>query len=157
MRYTHMMEYYSAIKRNKSELSCSAGTSSLLIQSEVSQEEKNSWYLHTYTWNLEKQYRWTYSQGRNGDADMENGPVGTVGEGEGGMNWGSCTDRYTLSGVKQVTSRKLLHNPGSPAWCQWWPRGAGWKGRGRRQRKGIYIYMILYIYTKYTHICCYCC
>jgi len=31
-------------------------------------------------WNLEKWYRGTYLQGRKGDADVENGPVDTVGE-----------------------------------------------------------------------------
>ena len=41
-------------------------------------------------WNLEKQYRRTYSQGRNREADVENGLVRGVGGGRregGGMNW----------------------------------------------------------------------
>ena len=37
-------------------------------------------------WNLEKWYRYTYLQGRNRKAGVENGHVDTVGEGEGGMN-----------------------------------------------------------------------
>ena len=32
-------------------------------------------------WNLEKWYRYTYLQGRSKDTDVENGCVGTVGEG----------------------------------------------------------------------------
>ena len=31
-------------------------------------------------------YRWTYAQGRNRDAEAENGLGDTVGEGEGGTN-----------------------------------------------------------------------
>ena len=48
-----------------------------------------------YIWNLEKWYRWTYLQGRNRDAYVENGYVDTVGQGEGGMNWEIRTDIYT--------------------------------------------------------------
>ena len=32
-------------------------------------------------------YWWTYLQGTNRDADVEDGPVHTAGGGEGGMNW----------------------------------------------------------------------
>ena len=34
-------------------------------------------------WNLEKWYRWTYLQGRNTDADVENGCVNTEGREKG--------------------------------------------------------------------------
>ena len=54
-----------------------------------SEREKQISYINAYMWNLETQYWWIYSQGRNGDADVENGLVDTVGEGEGGMNWES--------------------------------------------------------------------
>ena len=53
-------------------------------------------------WNLEKLYWWTNLQGRNRDADVVNGLVDTVGEGEGGMNRNSSIDIYTL--VKWVKS-----------------------------------------------------
>ena len=39
-------------------------------------------------------------QGSNGDADIESGLVGTVGEGESGMNWESSTEMNTLSYIK---------------------------------------------------------
>ena len=39
-------------------------------------------------------------QGRNGDTDIENGLMDTAGEGEGGKNWESSIDIYTLSCVK---------------------------------------------------------
>ena len=53
-----------------------------------SEREKQISYIDTYTWSLEKWYWWTYSQGNNGDSDIENRLVEGVGEGEGGMNWG---------------------------------------------------------------------
>ena len=43
---------------------------------------------------LEKWCWWTYFQGRNRNADVENGLVDTVGK-EGGMKWGSRIDMYT--------------------------------------------------------------
>ena len=84
------------------------------IQSKVSQKENNK-YIKAYTWNLEKSNWWAYLQKRNGDTDVYNGLVGTVGEGEGSTNWESNIDIYTLSCVKYITSRKLLYNTGSPA------------------------------------------
>ena len=44
----------------------------------------------------ERRYKWACLQGRNRDADVENGCVDTAGEGEGGTNWESCIDVYTL-------------------------------------------------------------
>ena len=37
-------------------------------------------YIYAYTWDLEKWYRWTYLQGKNRDANVENEPVYMVGE-----------------------------------------------------------------------------
>ena len=41
-------------------------------------------------------------QGYNGDTDLENEVVDTVGEGEGKMNGESSIDIYTLPYVKQL-------------------------------------------------------
>ena len=41
-------------------------------------------------------YRWTYLQGQNWDGVIEIGLVDTAQEGEGGMNWQSSIDMYTL-------------------------------------------------------------
>ena len=59
MKYLNIMEYYSAIRRNKTvsfaEMWMDLET---IIQSEVSQKEKNKYrILNAYTWNLEKWYR----------------------------------------------------------------------------------------------------
>ena len=58
MWYIYTMEFYSAIKRNEIgsfvEMWKDLET---VIQSEVSQKEKNISYINTYMWNLEKWYR----------------------------------------------------------------------------------------------------
>ena len=52
--YVYTMEYYSAIKRNTFEsLLIRWMNLKLIIQSEVSQKEKNK-YIHAYVWNLER-------------------------------------------------------------------------------------------------------
>ena len=53
--YIYTMEYYSAIKRNKIELFAVRWMDlESVIQSEVSQREKQIPYAKTYTWNLKK-------------------------------------------------------------------------------------------------------
>ena len=53
---------------------------------------------------------WTQKEScNNGDADIENRLVGTVGEGEGGTNSKSNTETYTLPYVKQIASGNLLY------------------------------------------------
>ena len=74
-----------------------------VIQSEASQKErkkKQISYIYVYIWNLEKWYRWIYLQGRKRDVDVENSFVDTEGKGEGGSNWESSIDIYTLLHVK---------------------------------------------------------
>ena len=45
-------------------------------------------------------YWWTYLQGRNRNAEGENGPVDAAEEGEGGINWESSIDVYKPPRVK---------------------------------------------------------
>ena len=49
---------------------------------EVNQKEKNIPYINEYMWHLEKWDRWAYWQGRNTDADVENGHADMVGREE---------------------------------------------------------------------------
>ena len=42
--------------------------------------------INAYMWNLEKQYRWTYVQGRDRVTGVDNRRVYTVWGGKGGMN-----------------------------------------------------------------------
>ena len=66
------MDYYSAIKWNGivpfAEMWMDLET---IIQSEVSQKEKQITYINAYMQNLEKWYRWTYLQSRNRDTGVE--------------------------------------------------------------------------------------
>ena len=54
-------------------------------------------------------------QGRNGDADIENGLMDTMREGEDGTNGESSIVAYTQSRVKWITGEKLPCNTDSPA------------------------------------------
>ena len=54
-------------------------------------------------------------QGRNGNAEVENGFVDTVGEEESGMNGESSIDVYALPCAKYIAGEKLLGNTGIPA------------------------------------------
>ena len=56
------------------------------------EREKQISYISTYMCSLEKWYRWTYLQGRNKDADVENRHMDIAGEGEGRMNWEISND-----------------------------------------------------------------
>ena len=64
-------------------------------------------------WNLEKWYRWTGLQGRNGDTDVESKCMDTKAESSGG--WGVCDelsdwdwDVYT-DVIKLMTNKNLLY------------------------------------------------
>ena len=59
-----------------------------IIQWSKSEREKQISYIgiDAYMWNLERWYWWTYFQGSNGDADIDNRLVDAVEEGEGGTN-----------------------------------------------------------------------
>ena len=54
--------------------------------------------IDAYIWNLERWYGWTYLQGSNGDADIENKlrDKGWGEEGEGEMNEKSTMEAYTV-------------------------------------------------------------
>ena len=83
-----------AIKRNEFE--------SILVRwmnlEPVIQKEKQILYIKACLWNHEKWHWWTYLQGWNGDADVQNGLVDTVGQGESGSHGESSINIfiYTL-------------------------------------------------------------
>ena len=78
-----------------------------------------------------------YHLGHQGSCICYVCPIPKWGEGESGMNWESSLDIYILPCVKQITSKKLIHNTGSSAWCSvitlrdWiWRWKGGSRGRG---------------------------
>ena len=93
-------------------------------------------------WNLDRLYWWTYTQGSNGDADIEKKLVNSGGEGEGGKNWESSIETYPLSYLKWLRELKSS--------ALWQPRGLGWGGGGMggsRRREHMYTYgqfMLMY-------------
>lgn len=122
-----------------------------VIQSEACQKERNNCsILNAYIWNLEKQYWWTYVQGRN-----RRRLVDTAGEEDSGTNWDSSTETHTLPYAKQTTSGKLLGDTGRSTGLQgalWQPGGVGCAGG----RGGIHIYLRLIqvvVWRKPTQYC----
>ena len=106
-----------------------------VIQSELSQKErKPTLYISICIWNLEKWYRGAYLQERNRDADIENGPVDPVWEGEGRTNRGSSADMYTTkcnepAGAAAARRGLSSRSMATRAWGKEWQGGL--RGRGQ--------------------------
>ena len=83
MWYIYTREYDSAIKMNAfGSVLMRWMNLELIIQSEVSQKEKDKYHILTHNvWNLERWYQRSYVQGSKGDRDIKD----SVGEGEDGM------------------------------------------------------------------------
>ena len=89
-------------------------------------------------WNLEKWCRWTYLQGRNRDADVENRPMDMCGD---GINWEIGIDVYTLPCVNQLVGSSCI-SQGAQLGALWWPTGVdggGVRGRSNRERVCVHI------------------
>ena len=101
-----LMEHYSVIKRTAFESILMRWMNlEPIIQSEVSQEEKNKYCMLTYIWNLERWYWCTYLQNSNVDADIENRLMDMAGW-EGKKERVGCLERvtwkHTWPSVKQI-------------------------------------------------------
>ena len=82
----YSIEYYWAIKRNKSEsVELRWMSQECIIQSEVSQIEENKYRILMHIMESRKTVLMTLIVGQD-VRDVENIPVDTVGEGEGVMN-----------------------------------------------------------------------
>ena len=96
---------------------------------------------------------WTYLQGQNRDADIENRPLDTVGEGEGGMNRESSMETHTLPYLNYIASGDLLYDSGSSNLCSLTThRGRmGWEVGGSFKSMGTYgWFMLMYAETNTT-------
>ena len=112
MWYIQIMEYYSTIKRNKFGSFVETWMDlETVIQSEISQKEKNKYHMLTHICGTQK----NGLQGRNGDTDVEKKLMDTKGgkwRGRGGgglMNWEIGIDMYTLICIKWITNKNLLY------------------------------------------------
>ena len=108
------MEYYSAVIKEHIRISPNEVDEPRACYTEWSQSEREKYHIlmHIYV-HLERWYWWTYLQGSNGDAHMENRLVDTVWEGDGWTNWDSSMETYTLPYLKQRASGNLLYDVGS--------------------------------------------
>ena len=71
LSYIYTMEYYSAIKRNTFESILMRWMNlETIVQSKVSQKEKDKYCILTYIWSLEKRYLRIYLQGSNGETNI---------------------------------------------------------------------------------------
>ena len=148
MWYIYTMEYSLGIKRNKIESFVVTWVNlEPDIQHEVSQKEKNKYYILTHLWTLDRWYWWTYLHGRNRDADTENGLVEGVRR-RRGANWESNTDVYALACVRQRANRKLLSSTESQLGALWWSKGSNGRGQWEAISRGRG-----YIYTRLWLIC----
>ena len=108
--YIYTMEYYSAIKKNSFESVLMRWMKlEPIIQSEVSQKDKDHYSILTYIYGI-------YKYGNNNpifkterDTDVQNGLLDSVGEGEGGMFQENSIETCVLSRVKQITSPGWMH------------------------------------------------
>ena len=72
-----------------------------IIEWSKSERERQILYVKTYTRNIDRWYWWNDLQGSNGDTDIKNRLLDSVGEGEGGMIWENSIETCILSNVKQ--------------------------------------------------------
>ena len=122
----------------------------------IQREVRKILYINAYIWNLEKRYWWTYFAGQQRRPDIGNRLVGSVGEGEGEMNWKRSTETYILPYVKQPVGICYMMQ-GVPLGALWQPRGVGqggWEagssGRGHKYTICIpytYIYGSFMLFT----------
>ena len=87
-----------------------------IIQSEVSQKEKNKYHTLTHICGIQKNGTDdSVCKAEIRDTDVENfwtpsgASGGGVGGGAGGMNWEIGIDIYTLICIKYITNKNLLY------------------------------------------------
>ena len=71
-----------------------------IMQSKVSEKEKNKYRILTHIYGIQKRQQ----QGSNGDADIKNRLVNTVGQAQGGTTYTMYIEIYTLLSGKQTAN-----------------------------------------------------
>ena len=103
-----------------------------MIQTEVSQKERQILYINSYVWNLERRYQWSYMQGSTGDTDVKNRLLDSVREDEGGMIWENSVETCVLLYAKQMPSAWSMREAGHSELVLWDnPEGQGGEGGER--------------------------
>ena len=119
MWYIYTMEYYSAIKRN--EIVSLAETwmdLETVIQSEVSQKEKNKYHILTHICGIQKNGTDELPCKAEIETQMQRTNLWIPrGKGEDGMNWEIGIDIYTPLRIKQITNENLLYSTGNSTQC----------------------------------------
>ena len=109
MQYIYTMEYYSAIKRNKTGSFVAMWMNlESVIQSKEKRKETNKYCILTYIYGIQRYDTDEQNrnlQGRNTDTDKENGHTGVMGERKGGKNWKSGTDIYIYTTMCEIHSQ----------------------------------------------------
>ena len=112
--YIYIMEYYSAIKENGiMPFAATWKDLEIIIQSEVSQKEKNKYRILTHICGSQKNGTdepvcWAETQMQRTNVWTPRGESGG-GVGGGVMNWEIGIDMYTLMCIKWVTNKNMLY------------------------------------------------
>ena len=126
--YIDIMEYYSAIKKNSFESVLMRWMKlEPIIQSEVSQKDKDQYSILTHNMEFKKMVTITLYTKQKRDTDGQNRLLDSVGEGEGGMFRENSIETSILSRVKQITSPGWMHETSAQGWCT---------GKTQRDRMG---------------------
>ena len=123
------MEYYSALIKNTFESVLMRWMNlEPIIESEVSQKERQILYINAYIWTLVRWYWQSYMQGSKGDTEVKNRLLDS-GKGEGGMIWENSIETCTLPYVEWMTSVSSRHEAGQSGLVLCDNLGMGWGGR----------------------------
>ena len=147
MWYIYTMEYYSAIKKNTFESVIKKQMNlEPIIQSEVSQKEKNKYHILTHIYGIQgngtEEFIYRATGGRNRHREQTSGRGERGGEGE--MYGKSNIETY-------ITICKIDSQQEFAVWLKELKQRLcinleGWMGRemgGRFKREGIYVYLWL--------------
>ena len=143
--YIYTMEYYSAIDRNTYESVLTRWMNlEPIIQSEVSQKEKDKSRILTHIYRIQKMVLKNL-QGSNGQTILEN----TLMDIRKGEQWVRCmervTQKLTLLNIKQIANGNLLYGSGNSnrGSVSTQREGDGREMEGSFKREGIYVYLWL--------------
>ena len=114
MWYIYTMEQYSAIKRNETVPSAETWMDpEIVIQSEVSEKEKNKYCIILLTCGIQKNGTYELICKAKIESQMQRTYGYQGGKGVGGTNWEIGIDIYTLLCIKQITNENLLYSTGN--------------------------------------------